>query len=173
MLEALTHIKCKQCGVSISNQAKSCPHCGNKVTIPMLSIQILGLLKLLVRRLNHQMPERGLLRWSRSLRIDAAIVARSARAVVLGVILAIPCIASARGYVQYDTHSQSARPNEDGLIEHGHYTNKRGQDVHSPAHSLSGGAPTGATAKCGDGSYSFSQSHRGTCSRHGGVREWL
>lgn len=37
MLEALTHIKCKQCGVSISNQAKSCPHCGNKVTIPMLS----------------------------------------------------------------------------------------------------------------------------------------
>ncbi|WP_273830558.1 DUF3761 domain-containing protein [Serratia bockelmannii] len=32
---------------------------------------------------------------------------------------------------------------------------------------------TGATAKCRDDPYSFSQHHRGTCSRHGGVAEWL
>ena len=34
-------------------------------------------------------------------------------------------------------------------------------------------APDGASAKCRDGSYSFSQSRRGTCSRHGGVAAWL
>ena len=31
----------------------------------------------------------------------------------------------------------------------------------------------GATAICGDGSCSYSQNHRGTCSHHGGVSEWL
>ena len=34
-------------------------------------------------------------------------------------------------------------------------------------------APIGATAKCKDGSYSFSQTRRGTCSHHGGVSKWL
>jgi hypothetical protein len=34
-------------------------------------------------------------------------------------------------------------------------------------------APTGATAKCKDGTYSKSQHHSGTCSKHGGVAEWL
>jgi len=33
--------------------------------------------------------------------------------------------------------------------------------------------PTGATAKCKDGTYSHAQTHRGACSRHGGVAEWL
>jgi len=33
--------------------------------------------------------------------------------------------------------------------------------------------PTGATAKCKDGTYSKSQHHSGTCSKHGGVAEWL
>jgi len=33
--------------------------------------------------------------------------------------------------------------------------------------------PFGATAICSDGTYSFSQNHRGTCSHHGGVAEWL
>jgi hypothetical protein len=31
----------------------------------------------------------------------------------------------------------------------------------------------GATAQCRDGSYSFSEHHRGTCSHHGGVASWL
>jgi hypothetical protein len=34
-------------------------------------------------------------------------------------------------------------------------------------------APPGATARCRDGSYSFSQHHSGTCSHHGGVAVWL
>jgi hypothetical protein len=31
----------------------------------------------------------------------------------------------------------------------------------------------GATAQCGDGTYSFSRHARGTCSHHGGVSRWL
>ena len=53
-----------------------------------------------------------------------------------------------------------------------HYTNSDGQQVHSPAYS-SGGVPAGATALCGDGTYSFSQHRSGTCSHHGGVAQWL
>jgi hypothetical protein len=33
--------------------------------------------------------------------------------------------------------------------------------------------PSGATAKCKDGTYSKSQHRSGTCSSHGGVAEWL
>lgn len=33
--------------------------------------------------------------------------------------------------------------------------------------------PTNATAKCKDGTYSHAATHRGACSRHGGVAEWL
>ncbi|HBC7420631.1 TPA: DUF3761 domain-containing protein [Serratia marcescens] len=35
------------------------------------------------------------------------------------------------------------------------------------------GAEAGATAKCKDGSFSHSQQHSGSCSRHGGVAQWL
>ena len=40
------------------------------------------------------------------------------------------------------------------------------------AHSVNSDA-TGATAKCKDGSYSHSKTHSGTCSKHGGVADWL
>jgi|SRR5581483_399596 len=33
--------------------------------------------------------------------------------------------------------------------------------------------PPGATARCRDGTFSFSQHHSGTCSHHGGVAQWL
>lgn len=33
--------------------------------------------------------------------------------------------------------------------------------------------PQGATALCRDGTYSYSQNRRGTCSHHGGVQQWL
>jgi len=51
------------------------------------------------------------------------------------------------------------------------YINSRGRCVHRPMRVDR--APAGATAKCRDGSYSFSQSRRGTCSWHGGVAQWL
>ena len=59
------------------------------------------------------------------------------------------------------------------LSNNRYYTNSKGRRVHSPAYSVTGGVPSGASAKCSDGTYSFSQSHRGTCSHHGGVAEWL
>lgn len=34
------------------------------------------------------------------------------------------------------------------------------------------GAPENATAKCKDGTFSFSKQHSGACSHHGGVDEW-
>ena len=71
------------------------------------------------------------------------------------------------------TSKSKQEPNEAQLAEHKHYTNKSGNTVHSPAHSKSREVPDGATAKCRDGTYSFSQSHRGTCSKHGGVGQWL
>lgn len=52
-----------------------------------------------------------------------------------------------------------------------YYTNSSGQKVQSPTYYNS--APAGATALCRDGTYSFSQNRRGTCSHHGGVAKWL
>jgi Protein of unknown function (DUF3761) len=53
------------------------------------------------------------------------------------------------------------------------YINSRGEWIPSPTQTIDGLAPDGATARCRDGTYSFSQSARGTCSWHGGVDEWL
>jgi len=53
----------------------------------------------------------------------------------------------------------------------GTYVNKEGRNVQRPENCS--GPPQGATAQCRDGSYSFSQSRRGTCSRHGGIASWL
>lgn len=49
----------------------------------------------------------------------------------------------------------------------GSYVNSSGNTVCSPSYS-----PSGATAKCRDGTYSYSQHHSGTCSYHGGVSTW-
>jgi Protein of unknown function (DUF3761) len=58
-----------------------------------------------------------------------------------------------------------------GGCTNGTYTNSAGNTVCSPEAVPT--APAGATAKCEDGTYSFSESRSGTCSHHGGVAEWL
>ena len=50
----------------------------------------------------------------------------------------------------------------------GSYTNSDGQQVERPD-----GDSSGATAVCKDGTDSHSKHRSGTCSGHGGVREWL
>lgn len=50
------------------------------------------------------------------------------------------------------------------------YINVDGVRVPSPIFSDT--RPAGSTARCRDGSYSFSQHRRGTCSWHGGVAVW-
>lgn len=57
------------------------------------------------------------------------------------------------------------------LSNNNYYTNVSGNQVHSPAYSNT--LPIGASAKCGDGTYSFSEHRSGTCSHHGGVSRWL
>lgn len=51
------------------------------------------------------------------------------------------------------------------------YINTDGKEVQSPTKYIS--PPPGACAICKDGTYSQSKHRKGTCSHHGGVREWL
>lgn len=51
------------------------------------------------------------------------------------------------------------------------YVNSDGNTIQSPTYYNS--APSGASAHCRDGTYSFSQHRSGTCSGHGGVSSWL
>jgi hypothetical protein len=60
---------------------------------------------------------------------------------------------------------------ETPVCTNGTYVNSAGNTVCSPEQSPT--APAGATAECGDGTYSFSESRSGTCSHHGGVAKWL
>jgi hypothetical protein len=69
--------------------------------------------------------------------------------------------------------TKAAEPNEAELQTHRHYRAKDGHEVHSPAKSAHDQVPAGASAKCRDGTYSFSQHRRGTCSHHGGVAVWM
>jgi hypothetical protein len=65
------------------------------------------------------------------------------------------------------THVSTPAPS----CPNGTYVNSAGNTVCSPYASPS--APVGATAQCVDGTYSFSKTHSGTCSHHGGVATWL
>lgn len=94
-------------------------------------------------------------------------------AILLGRLLAPAHAQLAPSASAVATAPKAAAPNEAGLQTHGHYVNKDGQTVHAPAKSVDGGVPAGASAKCRDGSYSFSKHHSGTCSHHGGVASWL
>jgi len=72
-------------------------------------------------------------------------------------------------YSKYLTKSKPAYVSTSTHVKY--YTNSAGKRIQSPTHYNS--TPAGATALCWDGTYSFSQSRRGTCSHHGGVKVWL
>jgi hypothetical protein len=56
----------------------------------------------------------------------------------------------------------------------GYYVNRSGETVPRPCGNVrEERPPPGASAICRDGVYSFSRHHSGTCSGHGGVRNWL
>jgi hypothetical protein len=88
-------------------------------------------------------------------------------------LLALCLIAPATAFAYQPPPASTTAPDESDLDNHNGYVNRDGQSVHSPAHSRSGRVPEGASAQCRDGTYSFSRHHRGTCSRHGGVAQWL
>lgn len=86
------------------------------------------------------------------------------RFVVLGLALTVAGGTQAREYRE---------PDESTLDRHGHYVSRLdGHTVHQPARTRDGSKPPDATARCRDGTWSFSHTHRGTCSRHGGVASW-
>lgn len=67
--------------------------------------------------------------------------------------------------------TQAQRPRRASAPTSGRsYINVDGIRVKSPVFTDS--KPEGASARCRDGSYSFSLHRRGTCSHHGGVAEW-
>ncbi len=76
----------------------------------------------------------------------------------------VPSVSSAT----QNSQSRQAKPT---CTDSGTYVNSKGQTVRRPENCTK--PPQGATAQCRDGTYSFSQSRRGTCSHHGGVARWL
>ena len=74
-----------------------------------------------------------------------------------------------RSYHPRTYHHRSYAPSHHAAS--GYYRAHSGHYVHRPMHSSS--RPDGATARCRDGSWSFSESRRGTCSWHGGVASWV
>jgi hypothetical protein len=85
---------------------------------------------------------------------------------LLAVILAL----SAPVSITFTPTELVARSSHSGCGS-GYYRNSRGRCVHRPVRAHR--PPAGASARCRDGTYSFSQSRRGTCSWHGGVATWL
>ncbi|MGC2373606.1 MAG: DUF3761 domain-containing protein [Solirubrobacteraceae bacterium] len=71
-----------------------------------------------------------------------------------------------------ESSARSEEPGEPGSeCTNGTYENSSGNVVCKPEESST--VPVGATARCADGTYSFSEHRSGTCSYHGGVAEWL
>ena len=70
--------------------------------------------------------------------------------------------------------AKSPRPVATAPAQQGRgYVNVDGEWVPSPTKTADGQPPPGASAKCRDGTFSFSRHRQGTCSHHGGVAEWL
>ena len=90
---------------------------------------------------------------------DSVMLARRRTTATLAALAAALVTAGA-------AHSQ-ARP-ETPACGHDYYRNVSGHCVHRPASS-----PAGATARCRDATFSYSQHASGTCSHHGGVAVWL
>lgn len=73
---------------------------------------------------------------------------------------------------EYKTYQEKSSQDNAELTGPVKYSkNSKGNTVQSPTRYSA--PPDGATAECRDGTYSFSQSRRGTCSHHEGVKRWL
>src|SRR5258708_2533064 len=92
--------------------------------------------------------------------------------VVLFALLSLLATAQTSPNVPASQHSTTDNAKSKATCtNNGTYTNSKGETVRRPENCSA--APKGATAQCRDGSYSFSQIRRGTCSHHGGVAKWL
>ena len=88
------------------------------------------------------------------------------------IALAIGVVAAPQsGLARFHHHPIFRRAHGTGGNGDEYYTATSGHRVHREVRASN--APTGATARCRDDSWSFSENHRGTCSHHGGVARWL
>ena len=79
---------------------------------------------------------------------------------------ALPTTALARPH-HHHRHHVASRSYGNGE----YYTAVSGHQGHRPMQASN--RPAGATARCRDETWSFSENNRGTCSHHGGVASWL
>jgi hypothetical protein len=91
--------------------------------------------------------------------------------VLVAVLLASLSAQAPQPSPTQQTPQQQQKKPQPKCADNGTYVNSKGETVKRPENCSA--APQGATAQCRDGSYSFSQSRRGTCSHHGGVAKWL
>lgn len=99
------------------------------------------------------------------------LVRRFVSVVVLAAILFTSLAAQTPQPPPAQPTPQQQQNSKPKCTDHGTYVNSKGETVKRPENCST--APQGATAQCGDGTYSFSHSRRGTCSHHGGVAKWL
>jgi len=83
------------------------------------------------------------------------------------LLATVVCVFTSAAYAQTPLRGSSVAASVPAC-KSGYYKNAYGQCVQSPST-----APAGATAKCRDGTYSYSQHASGTCSYHGGVAVWI
>jgi hypothetical protein len=86
------------------------------------------------------------------------------------LFLSIAALALSAPIASFNVPAATAQVASGGCGE-AYYRNSRGNCVPRPVRADR--PPAGASAQCRDGTYSFSQSRRGTCSHHGGVARWL
>ena len=101
-----------------------------------------------------------------------SLLRRFVSAVALSAVLFTSLLAQTPQPSPAQSTPQQQQPkSQPKCTDNGTYVNSKGETVKRPENCST--APEGATAQCRDGSYSFSQSRRGTCSHHGGVAKWL
>jgi len=75
---------------------------------------------------------------------------------------------AAAALVAFGAAGSAAAQHAGAACTHGYYKNVSGHCVQSPSTD-----PAGATARCRDNTYSYSEHASGTCSHHGGVARWI
>jgi hypothetical protein len=99
---------------------------------------------------------------------NGVVIGKLLASVVLALAFAVP---AATASAQTGASAQPAGLSAAPLCRAGYYENVDGVCVHRPTKATH--PPKGATAKCRDGTYSFSKHASGTCSHHGGVARWI
>jgi hypothetical protein len=119
-----------------------------------------------------QVPQRALAAAAATAKATASrAVATKAPAAKAPVAKAPASKAAAAAKSSAPTKASASKKPSSSCDSATHYVNSSGSCVLRPTDP--GDAPGGASAKCKDGTLSFSQHRSGTCSGHGGVAQWL